>query len=270
MYQNILHENCLLSYRLIGSGKPVVLLHGFGEDSQIWNKQIDFLQNHCLLIIPDIPGSGKSEPLRLNNKSDDYISLTDYADCIYAILIAEKIDNCILLGHSMGGYISLAFAEKYPSYLNAFGLVHSSALADSTDKKTMRLRGIDLMEKFGAAAFLKNTIPNLFASNFKLLHPEMLETFIESSATINTKTCQDYYIAMMHRPDRTAVLKNTVIPVLFIIGTDDIAAPMIDVLPQSKMPINSYIQILDAVGHMGMWEATEKLNTCLLDFICLQ
>jgi len=270
MYQTIVHENCLLSYRLIGSGKPVVLLHGFGEDSQIWNKQIDFLKDYCLLIVPDIPGSGKSEPLILNDRSADSISLTDYADCIYAILVTEKIDACILLGHSMGGYITLAFAEKYPNYLTALGLIHSSALADSTDKKTMRQRGIELMEKFGAAAFLKNTIPNLFASNFKLLHPDMLETFIQSSTTINTKTCQNYYLAMMHRPDRTAILKNTVLPVLFVIGTDDIAAPMIDVLPQSKMPINSYIQILEAVGHMGMWEATEKLNTCLLNFICLQ
>lgn len=270
MYQSTLYKNCLLSYRVIGSGKPVVLLHGFGEDSQIWNQQIDYLQHHCLLIVPDLPGSGKSEQLTRNAPTDYSISLTDYADCIYAILAAEKIDTCILLGHSMGGYITLAFAEKYPTYLSAFGLIHSSALADSQDKKIMRQRGIELMEKFGAPTFLRNTIPNLFANNFKAMHPEVLEAFIQSSASINTKTCQAYYLAMMHRPDRTAVLKNTKLPVLFIIGTEDIAAPIIDVLPQSKMPINSYLQVLDSVGHMGMWEATENLNTYLLDFICLQ
>ena len=263
-------DNCLLSYQLIGKGKPVVLLHGFGEDSQIWNQQIDFLQQHCLLIVPDLPGSGKSEPLNANNTSVDSISLTDYADCIYAILAAEKIETCLMLGHSMGGYITLAFAEKYPTNLIAFGLIHSSALADSTDKKIMRQRGIEMMEKYGAAAFLKNTLPNLFTHNFKLLHPEIVEKFIQNSTAIHTNTCQAYYVAMMHRPDRTAILKNTNLPVLFVIGSEDMAVPMIDVLPQSTMPINSYIQILEAVGHMGMIEATEKLNTCLLDFICLE
>lgn len=264
-----------ISYRLTGSGHPVVLLHGFGEDSHIWDKQIDFLKDHCLLIVPDLPGSGKSallsKPDTQNNSPEPHhISITDYADVVYALLGIEGIDKCCLLGHSMGGYITLAFAEKYPSKLSSFGLIHSTALADTEEKKRNRQKAIDLMEQYGAGPFLKNTIPNLFAGSFKKAQPEMVEALIEASASFDTKACQQYYQAMMLRPDKTSVLKGNPLPVLFVIGTEDIAAPLNDLLPQVHLPLISYIHVLENTGHMGMWEATEQMNQYLLEFILLQ
>jgi pimeloyl-ACP methyl ester carboxylesterase len=249
-----------------------MLIHGFGEDSQIWNKQIASLQNHCQLIVPDLPGSGKSDMITegQNNKTaDEPISIADYAEVLAAILEAEKLTNCIMLGHSMGGYISVAFAEKYPEKLSKFGLIHSSAIADSTEKKASRIKGIELMEKYGAAPFLKNTIPNLFSTKFKSAHPEMVALLIEASQQFSTPACQQYYLAMMNRPDRTNVLKGNLKPILFVIGTEDVAAPLNDLLPQINLPIHPFVHILEGVGHMGMWEATTQVNQYLLDFINL-
>lgn len=265
MQKEFQYNDSTISYRVEGEGIPVVLIHGFGEDSSIFDDQIAFLKSHCLLIVPDLPGSAKSEILTEVNEA--IISIEDYASCIKALIEKEKITKCIMLGHSMGGYITLAFAELYPQLLSGFGLVHSTAFADNEEKKINRKRGIELIEEFGAYAYLKNTIPNLFAKKYKDAFPEKVASLIEASKQFTKKACQQYLSIMMNRPDRTSVLKGNLLPVLFVIGTEDVAAPMSDVLQQTHLPECSHIHILENVGHMSMWEATSQLNIHLLDFI---
>ena len=255
-----------ISYRVEGAGKTVVLLHGFAEDSTIFNHQINFLKNYCQLIVPDLPGSGLSEILDDGEKAPA-ITIKDYALCIHSLLQHENITTCILLGHSMGGYITLAFAELYPQMLNAFGLIHSSAFADTDEKKQNRQRGIEMIEQYGVASFLKNTIPNLFAKQFKEAYPQQVESLIESCNNFSKAALQQYYRAMMNRPDTTHVLRNNPLPVLFVMGTEDMAVPLNDVVQQTHLPLCSYIHVLENVGHMSMWEATAQLNQYLLDFI---
>ncbi len=248
-----------------GSGQPVVLLHGFGEDSHIWDQQIDFLKPHCFLIVPDIPGTGKSSLLSCETSDD--ITIDDYADCIHALLQHEAITQCTMLGHSMGGYITLAFAEKYPGMLSAFGLINSTAYADNEEKKITRAKAIDTIEKYGAFPFIKTTIPNLFASRFKEMQPEKLEELIEAGRQFTKEALQQYYRAMINRPDRTHVLKSNPLPVLFVTATEDGPAPMNDVLQQTHLPNKSYIHVLQNVGHISMWEAAGELNNYMLAFI---
>ena len=275
-------HSATIAYRVEGKGKPVVLIHGFGEDSNIWNQQVSFLKEHCLLIIPDLPGSGKSSLLILaseekGNTTSNPIPITrdqtpnllidDYADCIYALLQEEKISSCTMLGHSMGGYITLAFAEKYAPLLNGFGVIHATAFADTEEKKNTREKGIILIEEYGAHAFLKTTIPNLFGKSFKEAHPEKVNELIGAAADFTKEALQQYYRAMILRPNRAPVLKSNRLPVLFVMGTEDVAAPLEEVLQQTHLPNKSYIHILQDTGHMGMWEASEELNEYMLAFI---
>ena len=167
----------------------------------------------------------------------------------------------------MGGYISLAFAEMFPQKLKAFGLVHSTAFADSAEKKTGRQQGIEMINEYGAFAFLKNTIPNLFSKKFKETNADEVEQLIEKGKSFSEEALTQYYTAMMNRPDRTAVLKEAKVPVLFIIGEEDIAAPLDDLLQQVHLPDISDIHILQGVGHMGMMEVPELVNKHLLSFI---
>jgi pimeloyl-ACP methyl ester carboxylesterase len=112
MQKSFEYKNTTISYRIEGQGKPVVLLHGFGEDSQIFNHQIEFLKDHCQLIVPDLPGSGKSQLLQHPASSIQHpVSIEDYAQSIQALLQHEKIPTCTLLGHSMGGYISIGICR---------------------------------------------------------------------------------------------------------------------------------------------------------------
>lgn len=261
MQKTFLYKDKNVSYSAEGHGKPVVLLHGFGEDSQIFNHQVAFLKEHCLLIVPDLPGSGASA------FNEALTTIESFAHCIKALLQAEGISTCTLLGHSMGGYITLAFAELFPEMLDAFGLVHSTAFADNEEKKQNRQRGIQLIEQYGPHSFLKTTTPNLFGKRFKEEHPEKVEELIEAGRAFSKESLQQYYKAMMERPDRAHVLQGSKMPVLFIMGTEDVAAPLNDMLQQAKLPICSYIHVLDGIGHMSMWEATLQLNHHLLAFI---
>lgn len=267
-------SNGTIHYQVTGTGTPVVLLHGFGEDSSIWNEQIKYLQHQCMLIVPDLPGTGTSEWTSVNdelsivnNIDHSQLTIDILAESVHAMLQNEHIDQCYLLGHSMGGYITLGFAEKYPALLKGFGLIHSTAFADNEEKKKNRLRGIEMMEQYGGYAFLKTTIPNLFGGTFKKKYPEVIDTLIEKASSFSTPALQAYYYAMMLRPHRTNVLKGNSLPVLFVLGTEDVAAPLNDVLQQTHLPLKSYIHILEGIGHMGMLESAERINQYIDAFI---
>ncbi len=263
----ISYENKKIFYRVEGKGRPVLLLHGFAEDGRIWDKQINALKASNLLIIPDLPGSGKSQML------DRPCTMKDYAEVVKSVAEevifkdqADKEKQFCLIGHSMGGYITLAFAEKYPHLLNSFGLFHSSAFADTEEKKATRRKGIAFIEKNGTEAFLKTSIPNLFSAKTKNQKPEMISQLFEIARTISPEALIQYYDAMIQRPDRTAILRSFDKPVLFIIGKEDNAVPLQISLSQCYIPAISYVQILENSGHMGMWEETELSNSYLINF----
>ncbi len=254
-------------YKKIGTGKPLALVHGFAEEGGIWDKQIDSLKNNFTLIIPDLPGSGKSDNMNRPTASNPVTTMDEYADCIKAILEAEKIKSCVMIGHSMGGYITLAFAEKHTDMLNGLGLIHSTAYADTEEKKAVRKKSIQFIRAQGASEFIKQSAPNLFSAYTVKNHPEMIEELINKYDNFNPDALVFYYEGMMQRPDRTDLLRQFNRPILFIMGENDNVVPLEQSLRQSHIPGLSYIHILENVGHMGMWEATEDVNNFLTAFI---
>ncbi len=250
-------------YRVTGAGKPVVLLHGFAEDSTVWKYQEEELSEKYQLIIPDLPGSGRSE------MTGD-MSIEGMAECIYQLLCSELGNDApgvIMIGHSMGGYITLAFAEKYPAMLEALGLLHSTAYPDSNEKKIARQRSIEFIRKHGSYAFLQQSTPNLFAEVYRTKNAGSINSMIEQYKDFDPTALTSYYEAMIQRPDRTAVLRAFNKPVLFIAGKVDKAVPFEDSLRQFHLPQLSYIHMLENSAHMGMWEETGKTNTALTMFL---
>ena len=255
-----IYKSCKIHYSIYGSGKAVMLIHGFGEDSTIWEAQIDFLQNKYLLIVPDLPGSGKSEMLQNEN-----VEMAEFATVMKAILEQEKITTCCMLGHSMGGYITLAFAEKYPEALNALGLAHSSAYAYNEAKKVIRKKAIKFIAENGSNAFLKASIPNLFYDT--ITSKEDIDALIEKGANFLPEVLIQYYHAMITRTDKTAILSTFSKPVLFIIGLYDQVVPFTKSMEQTHLPSISYIHIMRKSAHMSLIEEREKCNKILGEFL---
>ena len=260
------YQSSKIFYRTIGAGKPVVLIHGFAEDGDVWKNQIEFLKNHFYLIIPDLPGTGKSELI-------NDMSIEGMTEVIKEILRFElhkfplQGAEGVLIGHSMGGYITLAFAEKYPEMLSSIALVHSSAFADNEEKKANRLKSIEFVKKNGAYEFLKAVITDLFTETWATNNQKIVDGQIEKSKSFTDEAIIAYYQAMINRPDRTHVLKSFPKPILFIIGEHDKAVPFEQSMQQCYLPNLAYIHILRNSAHMGMFEETDKLNEALLQFL---
>lgn len=259
MYRNISYNGYSLYYQYLGAGPVVVLLHGFGEDSTVWEFQ-KVLADHFTLLLPDLPGSGHSQ-------STTDMSMEGLADTLHFILLQEGIKECIVIGHSMGGYVTLAFAEKYASCLHGIGLFHSTAFADDTEKIATRKKGIAFMTEHGAAAFLKTTTPNLYSPATKETKPALIEAQLACANGFSKEPLIAYYEAMIQRPDRMNSLRTIMVPVLFILGRWDNAVPLQGGLEQCYMPQIAYIHVLEHSGHMGLVEEPEKSNAFLHHYL---
>lgn len=261
MQQKRLEADHTLSYFISGKGnQPIILIHGFGEDSRIWKHQIDFLQNAFRFYIPDLPGTGESKI------GTNELSVESMAEVIKQMIDEEKIDQCIMLGHSMGGYVTLAFAELYSERLSAFGLIHSTAYADNEEKKAARQKSISFIKEHSAAEFMQTTIPNLFSKSFNTEHKDQVEELIEQGNQFTAEALIAYYTAMINRPDRSHILQKTTVPVLFFIGEEDKAVSPADALAQTALPTVCMAKLVPGIAHMGMLEATKELNTTIREF----
>lgn len=260
MEKQIIFEGRKLFYRVNGQGKPVILIHGFGETGNVWNDQVAYLSPLFKLIVPDLPGSGSSE-------TPDDMSMENLAEAIHSIIHEENIEACPVIGHSMGGYVALALTEHYYNHVSALGLFHSTAYADTEEKKETRRKGIDFIRRQGAFEFLQTSSPNLFSPNTKETKPDLISGFINGLRGFSQAALTGYYEAMINRPDRTAVLKRTQSPVLFVIGEYDNAVPPKDVLKQVHLPDRSFIHVLKQSGHMGMLEESALSGELLKEFL---
>ncbi|MDX5418090.1 MAG: alpha/beta hydrolase [Hymenobacteraceae bacterium] len=248
------------TYTSAGSGDTLVFLHGFCESKDVWTAFTKPLQKKFRIVALDLPGFG-----------DNTQGITDYsmegmADYVKSQLDELKIKKCILIGHSMGGYVGMAFAEKYASVLNGLCLFHSSALPDTEEKKDNRNKTIEFVEKHGVEKFMQSFIEPLFFSENR----DKLKKEIALMKEIGTNTPKESVTgglaAMRDRPDRTHVLASAKFPVLFIFGKEDGAVPLGKALEQCHLPDNSMVYFLGKTGHMGMFERTYETRKALEKF----
>ena len=248
-----------LFYQAKGEGVPVVLLHGFCEDHSVWQFLFDAVSG-CQLISLDLPGFGQSGVALTPD-------LSHMADLVALLLRKMDIEKCILIGHSMGGYISLAFAEKYGHMLKGLGLVHSSPYADTAEKKDKRTKEQKFIRSNGHQLYVAQLIPKLFASTFG--DNAVINQLVTNAQAYTVEGIIDGLEAMKRRPDRSEILRQLKCPVLCLAGKEDIVVSLEKSLAFACLPERSMMHFLPQVGHMGMFEATEKCREIITEFISL-
>ena len=163
-------------YKTTGKGKAVVLLHGFIEEGSMWDETVKVLSKNNRVIVPDLEGFGKS-PF-----SGSALSMEYYAEEVCAMLKKEKVKKCVLLGHSMGGYVTLHFAEKYSGMLYGFGLLNSHCFEDADEKKENRKKGNEFIAKHGSSVFVSELYNNIFHASYKKKNQQFINALIKQAS----------------------------------------------------------------------------------------
>ncbi len=248
----VLYQNKKISYFEKGKGDTIVLLHGFLENKSIWENFVNELAKDFHVVTIDLPGHGVSESLGPVNE------ISAMADAVNTVLQYLRVSKAIMVGHSMGGYVSLAFAELFQKKTAGVVLFHSHASADTPDAKKNRERTIELIRE-SRVEFIGRFIPDLFAAPNRKRFADRIEELKKEAHSISKENIISALRGMRDRRDRLMVLRQSDYPVLFIGGRQDKRIPVDKLLAQVKEPSHSELLLLQHTGHMG-WLEQEKIT----------
>lgn len=240
-----------LAYERHGKGTPLVLLHGFPLDRHLWDDIVPLLKDDFDLIIPDLRGFGGSSTV------DSFYAMEDYALDIAGLLDHLGVEKTAIAGHSMGGYIALAFARLFPERMLGLGLVSSQVLADAPERKEGRYKSAAEVADKGIGSVVETMTP-------KFTPDPRLQEFARKSMELQQPAA---YIgalkAMAERVDSTPLLSSIAYPIVIVHGDADSLIP-IDRAREVKETIpHAHLVELSGVGHMPMKEATAKTAEAL-------
>jgi pimeloyl-ACP methyl ester carboxylesterase len=242
-----------------GKGRVVVLLHGFLGSKEIWEKTIPVLRKSFRVIAIDLPGHGQSDCF-------GYVHTMELmAKCVKKVMDSLRLKKYVIIGHSMGGYAALAFAELFPENIIGLCLCHSTALPDADEKKKDRDRAIKLV-KSDKRVYTKNTIKNLFATkNLKYLKEEIaFATRIAQG--VSKRGAVAALEGMKDRSNREIILAMVNYPVMMVIGEHDNILPYKSLLEQADSIRNKTVVYLEHDGHFGFLESPLVVNKALKKF----
>jgi pimeloyl-ACP methyl ester carboxylesterase len=246
-----------LFYKDRGKGFPLVLLHGFCETHQIWDGLAEEMAKDFRVITPDLPGFGRSElPITP-------FTIDDIGSQVTQWLSERNIVKPVVIGHSLGGYVALAMAEQNPDSISGLGLFHSTAFADSEEKKANRDKTIEFVKRYGVAPFVETFVPGLF---YQKENPAL--NFVKELA-LNTpmETLINYSLAMRDRPSREEFLKSFGGFALVAVGIYDSIIAFSTSQQVSKLASKTMFKSLENTGHMGMFESRTDSVNCFREFV---
>ena len=251
-------KNTQISYSDTGKGNAIVLLHGFLENKGMWSFYIPEFAKKNRVIAIDLLGHGESECL-------GYVhTMEDHADAVHAVLSELRIRKAIFVGHSMGGYVSLAFAELYPENIKGLVLLNSTASADSKERKINRDRAVKAVKQ-SFTNFISLSIGNLFSENNR----DRLSVEIENVKKEALKTPLQGIVASLEgmkiRNDREVILHFATYPIQLVLGKKDSVLIYEDNLDQIE-GTNVQLTTFES-GHMSHIENETELMEVLKQFL---
>ncbi len=250
-------QSCKIVYEDFGEGNTLVFLHGFCEDRRIWGQHqlSEIAKNHRILLI-DLPGFGESG-------TSEKVTMEWYADVLNEILIENQIPKASIIGHSMGNYIGIAFAELYPDKIASLVIINSSVFEDSEEKVLSRYKVADFVRRNGSALFVKDLIPGLFWEENRARLKEKISELTKNAENIDYEGIALASIAMGKRKNRINTLHQLKIPVLGVFGKHDAVVPVSKAIEMMAPIENAVTHIQENAGHMSWFEELETPDIVL-------
>lgn len=249
-----------ITYYKTGNGPAILLVHGFPANVHLWRFILPELSKNYTVILPNF-FEQEGDWLK-----DNETSMPLLADAFNDILENENLNKVLLAGHSMGGYMGLAFASKYPEKLVGLSLIHSSSLPDDEARAEGRRKTVSILENGGKSMFLKKMVRALFPEEFNKQNPEILERQITEALAVNDKSLIAFYKAIMKRRGTTEIVNKANFPVQNIVGIKDSLANISKELDVAQLAFINFVSVYEAEAHMAMLESPEKLGNDLIQF----
>jgi len=249
-------ETVRLFYEEFGKGQPIIFLHGYPLDHTIWLPLVPLLKEHAHLILPDLRGHGRSPtPAGVYN-------MEVMAADVQAFMNDLKIEQAILAGHSMGGYVALAFARDHPQRLAGLALAASHCYADPPERLKLRLENAERVERTGGVAFITDAMLPSLSPNTAVL--EKIKTIMTNA---NPVGMAGVLRGMTERKDTSAVLTNLAVPAVIIAGGKDQIIPLERTQQMESLMKQPWLEVISRAGHMPMLEAPEVFSRILLKLL---
>jgi pimeloyl-ACP methyl ester carboxylesterase len=249
----------MINFTKTGQGPTIVFIHGFCESLTMWEHWVLVLARTHTVYTLDLPGFGKSP---LSNPS---INLEMVAVILQEWMEIQEITDPILIGHSLGGYVTLALTELMGTDIQAIALLHSTALADSLEKKHTRDKTHQFIQKFGVEKFIESFVPPLFSEENRQRLQSVILQLINVGKQSSKTGVLAYIQAMRDRKDRMEIYQNYPNPKLMIAGVYDQAVTLDN--SRQHQPFSTTYHELTGVGHMGMFEASDECLGIITDFL---
>ena len=250
----------ILPYTDRGRGDPVVFLHGFPLDRRIWDAQAATLSDHHSVLAPDLRGFGQS-------RRSDPFTIESLADDTRLFLQQLAATPCVLAGLSMGGYVALAYASKYPEDLRGLILVDTKAEADTPQAKEGRAKMMELARTSGAKAVAEEMLPKMLSAGTQQDRPDVVKTLRAMMSDSSPQAIEYALAAMRDRPDRTAELPAIKVPTLIIVGETDAITPPAMAEKMHKAIPGSRLEVIRGAGHMAPLEQPDQVNRAIERFM---
>lgn len=246
-----------ISYTDMGQGIPLVLIHAFPTDQRLWQPQQSGLQNYFRVITLDLWGFGKS-----TSTDGRAVTMIDYADEVKQLLDQLHISKAIIGGESMGGYIALAFIEKYPNHVKGLILSDTQSIADNEETKQKREATAQDVLQHGTTELIKNFIPKALSKNASNQTQRFLKNILDEQASTAIASALR---GMANRDDTSKLLSTIQLPVLIITGDQDTLIPSEQSQHMHQLSKNSILVTIQNAGHLSSLEQPDKWNEAVID-----
>jgi pimeloyl-ACP methyl ester carboxylesterase len=252
-------EEKAISYTSTGKGQPLILIHAFPTGKNLWDPQVAELSKHFQVVTLDLWGFGQSAPTQ-----GQAVSMQDYADEVNQVLDKLHLKKAIIGGESMGGYVALAFAKKYPEKVEGLILSNTQAIADNDAGKEKREKTASDILKNGTQPVVASFILNALSTHASPQTKEFLEKIVAAQSKEGMASALR---GMGMREDTSSVLASTSVPVLIITSDNDNVITPEQSKQMHKLAKKSKLVVIKEAGHLSSLEKPNEWNKAVMDWI---
>ena len=248
-------------YEVLGSGPPVILLHPFPANHNLWKPAAQALTTRYRVILPDLRGHGES------GIGDGPATMEKHAADIARVLDHEEVRRAAFVGVSIGGYALFEFWRKYRARVDALVLCNTKAQADTPEARAVRLQAATFVLERGTELFFGSMIPKLMGKTTRDTRPDLVEGALRMMRTMSPEDVAMVQRGMAERQDSVETLKTINVPTMLVTGDEDILTGVGEAELMRQNISGSEIKLIAKAGHYSPWEQPEEVGKLLRQFL---